>query len=45
MTVAETITNIMWARLTSLSDIKVAGNWMWAAKFPGTTPPHPIHVQ
>lgn len=36
MTVAEVITNIMWARLTHLTDIKVAGNWMWAAKFPGT---------
>jgi len=35
MTVAETITNIMWAKLTSISDIKVAGNWMWAAKLPG----------
>lgn len=35
MTVAETITNIMWAKLTALADIKVAGNWMWAAKLPG----------
>lgn len=39
MTVAETITNIMWARLTHITDIKVAGNWMWAAKLPGTCTP------
>jgi len=38
MTVAETITNIMWAKLSSLTDIKVAGNWMWAAKFEGEGP-------
>ena len=35
LTVSETITNIMWARLTSITDIKVAANWMWAAKLPG----------
>ncbi len=38
MTVAETLTNIMWANLSSLQDIKVAGNWMWAAKLDGEGP-------
>ncbi len=38
MGVAEVITNIMWAKLSQLSDIKVAGNWMWAAKFEGEGP-------
>eukprot|EP00952_Eustigmatos_sp_NYUAD-ZCMA_P004964 21724-Eustigmatos_ZCMA.PRE.1 len=28
----------MWARLSALADIKVAGNWMWAAKLPGRCP-------
>ncbi|CAM9146490.1 unnamed protein product [Scytosiphon promiscuus] len=35
LTVAESLTNIMWAKLTSLEDIKASGNWMWAAKLPG----------
>jgi phosphoribosylformylglycinamidine synthase len=35
MSVAEAITNIMWARLSSLEDIKCSGNWMWAPKLPG----------
>jgi phosphoribosylformylglycinamidine synthase len=38
MTVAETITNLTWARLTSTTDIKVAANWMWASKLPGKAP-------
>ena len=32
MVVGELITNIMWAKITSLSDIKCSGNWMWPAK-------------
>lgn len=35
MTVAEMLTNIAGARLTSLGDIKCSGNWMWAPKLPG----------
>lgn len=35
MTVGEALTNIVWAKVTSLSDIKASGNWMWAAKLPG----------
>jgi phosphoribosylformylglycinamidine synthase len=35
MTVAEAMTNIMWARISSIEDIKASGNWMYAAKLPG----------
>ena len=35
MTVAETMTNIMWAKISSIDDIKASGNWMYAAKLPG----------
>jgi len=35
MSVGEMLTNIVWASLTSLSDIKCSGNWMWAAKLQG----------
>ena len=35
LSVGEAITNIMWAKLTALTDIKCSGNWMWAAKVPG----------
>lgn len=35
MTVAEMLTNIVWAKLSSLEDIKVSGNWMWAPKLTG----------
>ncbi|CAM9462984.1 unnamed protein product [Ascophyllum nodosum] len=35
LTVAESLTNIMWAKLTSMEDIKASGNWMYAAKLPG----------
>ncbi|MBI5664134.1 MAG: phosphoribosylformylglycinamidine synthase [Nitrospirae bacterium] len=33
--VGEALTNIVWARISSLEDIKCSGNWMWAAKLPG----------
>jgi len=33
--VGEALTNIVWARISSLQDIKCSGNWMWAAKLPG----------
>ncbi len=35
MSVGEALTNIVWAKVSSLEDIKCSGNWMWAAKLPG----------
>ena len=35
MTVAEAMTNIMWAKISNIEDIKASGNWMYAAKLPG----------
>jgi phosphoribosylformylglycinamidine synthase len=35
MSVAEALTNIVWAGISSLEDIKCSGNWMWAAKLRG----------
>lgn len=35
MCVAEALTNIVWAKISSLSDIKCSANWMWAPKLPG----------
>ncbi|XP_048244278.1 phosphoribosylformylglycinamidine synthase-like [Haliotis rufescens] len=35
MAVAESLTNLMFASVTDLKDIKCSGNWMWAAKLPG----------
>lgn len=35
MTVAESMTNLMWAMMSSIEDIKCSGNWMYAAKLPG----------
>jgi phosphoribosylformylglycinamidine synthase len=35
MSVAEALTNLVWARISSLGDIKASVNWMWAAKLPG----------
>lgn len=35
MTVAEAMTNLMWARISKVEDIKASGNWMYAAKLPG----------
>jgi phosphoribosylformylglycinamidine synthase len=35
MSVGEAITNIIWAKISSLEDIKCSANWMWAAKLPG----------
>ncbi|XP_012269939.2 phosphoribosylformylglycinamidine synthase [Athalia rosae] len=35
MTVAESLTNLVFARISSLEDVKCSGNWMWAAKLPG----------
>jgi len=35
MTVAEAMTNIVWAKLSAIEDIKASGNWMYAAKLAG----------
>ncbi|XP_019752515.1 phosphoribosylformylglycinamidine synthase isoform X3 [Hippocampus comes] len=35
MAVGEALTNLMFARVTALKDVKCSGNWMWAAKLPG----------
>uniref|UniRef100_A0A665UK54 Phosphoribosylformylglycinamidine synthase n=1 Tax=Echeneis naucrates TaxID=173247 RepID=A0A665UK54_ECHNA len=35
MAVGEALTNLMFARITALKDVKCSGNWMWAAKLPG----------
>lgn len=35
MSVGEALTNILWAKVSALEDIKCSGNWMWAAKLPG----------
>ena len=35
MTVGEALTNLVWARISALDDVKCSANWMWAAKLPG----------
>lgn len=35
MTVGEALTNLMWAKVSALKDVKASCNWMWAAKLPG----------
>lgn len=35
MSVAEALTNIVWAKVTAIEDIRCSANWMWAAKLPG----------
>jgi phosphoribosylformylglycinamidine synthase len=35
MTVGEMLTNIIFAKITTLSDIKCSGNWMWSPKLDG----------
>jgi phosphoribosylformylglycinamidine synthase len=35
MSIGEALTNIVWAGISALEDIKCSGNWMWAAKLPG----------
>ncbi len=35
MTAGEALTNLMFAKVTSITDIKASGNWMWAAKMDG----------
>ncbi len=35
MSVGEALTNIVWAKISALEDIRCSGNWMWAPKLPG----------
>ncbi|GBG29163.1 Phosphoribosylformylglycinamidine synthase [Hondaea fermentalgiana] len=35
MTVAESLTNLVFAKVTALEDVKCSANWMWAAKLAG----------
>ena len=35
MTVGEALTNIVWAQVSGLGDIRCSANWMWAPKLPG----------
>ncbi len=35
LAVAEALTNLVWAKVSRLEDVKCSGNWMWAAKLPG----------
>ena len=35
MTVGESLTNLVWARVSALQDVRCSANWMWAAKLVG----------
>lgn len=35
MSVGEALTNLVWARVSALRDVRCSANWMWAAKLPG----------
>ncbi|OQV12192.1 Phosphoribosylformylglycinamidine synthase [Hypsibius exemplaris] len=35
MSVIESLTNLMFAKISSIRDVKCSGNWMWPAKLPG----------
>jgi phosphoribosylformylglycinamidine synthase len=35
LSLGEALTNLVWARVTDIEDVKCSGNWMWAAKLPG----------
>ena len=35
LSVAESLTNLVWAPVTALGDVKCSANWMWAAKLEG----------
>jgi phosphoribosylformylglycinamidine synthase len=35
LAVGEALTNLVWARVTALEDVRCSANWMWAAKLPG----------
>lgn len=35
LALGEALTNLVWAKVTSLADVKASGNWMYAAKLDG----------
>ncbi len=35
ISVGEALTNIVWAQVSALGDIRCSANWMWAPKLPG----------
>lgn len=35
MSVGEALTNLVWANVSGLDDIRCSANWMWAPKLPG----------
>jgi len=35
MAIGEALTNLVWARISKLKDVKCSANWMWAPKLPG----------
>uniref|UniRef100_A0A8C5Q8M0 Phosphoribosylformylglycinamidine synthase n=1 Tax=Leptobrachium leishanense TaxID=445787 RepID=A0A8C5Q8M0_9ANUR len=35
LAVGEALTNLVFAQVSDLKDVKCSGNWMWAAKLPG----------
>jgi len=35
MSVSEALSNLVWAPVSSLGDVRCSANWMWAAKLPG----------
>uniref|UniRef100_M1B0G4 Phosphoribosylformylglycinamidine synthase, chloroplastic n=1 Tax=Solanum tuberosum TaxID=4113 RepID=M1B0G4_SOLTU len=35
LAVGEALTNLAWMKVTSISDVKASGNWMYAAKLDG----------
>ncbi|MDX9834910.1 MAG: phosphoribosylformylglycinamidine synthase [Desulfobulbus sp.] len=35
MAVGEALTNLVWARINDLDQVKCSANWMWAPKLPG----------
>jgi phosphoribosylformylglycinamidine synthase len=35
MAVGEALTNLVWAPVSALEDVRCSANWMWAAKLPG----------
>lgn len=35
LAVGEALTNLVWAKVTALEDVKASGNWMYAAKLDG----------
>jgi phosphoribosylformylglycinamidine synthase len=35
MSVGEALTNLVWAKVSGLGDVRCSANWMWAPKLPG----------